>query len=145
MPVVVTSSAGISNAFTLNYAQFSPGLFPATPPYIVAQHADNSYVTTVSPAKPGEVIVFWGTGFGPATPAVPSGQVFSGSSPLANPVAVTIGGQPASVNFSGVVGAGLVQLNVQVPASIGNGDAVVVASVGGVSSQSSSNLISIHN
>jgi len=58
------------------YATFAPGLFPAAAPYIVAQHADNSYVTGAAPAKPGEVIILWGTGFGPANPAVPAGQVF---------------------------------------------------------------------
>ena len=39
--VVVTMAAGASNSFTANYATFAPGLFPATSPYIVAQHADN--------------------------------------------------------------------------------------------------------
>src|ERR1019366_6392008 len=93
-------------AFTVNYAQFAPGLFPAASPYIVAQHADNSYVTTATPAKPGEVIILWGTGFGQANPAVPGGEVFWGANPLANRVTVMIGGQNAQVDFAGVVGAG---------------------------------------
>lgn len=137
VPVVVTTTAaGASNSFMVNYAQFSPGFFPATAPYIVAQHADNSYVTASSPALPGEVIVLWGGGMGPASPAVPSGQVFSGANPLANNVTLTIGGQPAAVVFAGVVGAGLVQINAQVPAGIGGGDQAIVATVGGVSSPS---------
>jgi uncharacterized protein (TIGR03437 family) len=143
--VVVTTTAGVSNSVTVNYQTFAPGLFPATAPYLAAQHADNSYVTTGSPAKPGEEIILWGTGFGPANPAVTTGHVFSGANPLANPVTITIGGQPATVDFAGVVGAGLVQINVHVPASISNGDAAVVAMTGGVSSQTSGNLISIHN
>jgi uncharacterized protein (TIGR03437 family) len=143
--VVVTTAAGVSNSFTANYAQFAPGLFPATSPYIVAQHGDNSYVTPASPAKPGEVIVLWGTGFGPANPPVPAGQVFSSASPLANTTTVTIGGQPATVDFAGVVGAGLVQINVHVPLSIGNGDTAVVATVGGASTQTTANMISVQN
>jgi uncharacterized protein (TIGR03437 family) len=143
--IVVTTAAGASNSFTADYARFAPGLFPATSPYIVVQHADNSYVTTATPAKPGEVIILWGTGFGPASPAVPSGEVFSGANPLANTVTVTIGGQPAAVDFAGVVGAGLVQINVHVPSSINNGDAGVVATVGGASTQTTANMISIHN
>lgn len=146
VPVVVSTTAGGASAtFMATYAKFAPGLFPATAPYVVAQHADNSYVSTASPAKPGEVIILWGTGFGPANPAVPSGQVFTGANPLANTVTATIGGQPASVQFSGVVGAGLVQINVQVPASINNGDAPLVLSVGGVSTQSTNNMITIHD
>jgi uncharacterized protein (TIGR03437 family) len=104
--VVVKTAAGVSSSFTVNYTKFAPGLFPATAPYIVAQHADNSYVTSATPAKPGEVIILWGTGFGPANPAVPAGQVFSGANPLANTVTVTIGGQTAAVDFAGVLGAG---------------------------------------
>ncbi len=137
VPVVVTTtSGGASSSFTVSYAPFSPGFFPATAPYIAAQHADNSYVTASAPALPGEVIILWGGGMGPASPAVPAEQVFVGASPLANTVTVTIGGQPAVLDFAGVVGAGLVQINAHVPAGIGSGDQAVVASVGGVSSPS---------
>ncbi len=146
LPVVVTTTSGTSSAFMATVAAVAPGLFPATAPYVVAQHADNSYVSTASPAKPGEVIILWGTGFGPANPAVPSGQVFTGDNPLANTVTATIGGQPATIDFSGVVGAGLVQINVQVPASAGNGDTPVVLTVGGNNStQTTNNMITIHN
>ncbi len=146
VPVVITTSGGTSTAFTATYAQFAPGLFPgAAAPYVVAQHADNSYVTPTTQAKPGETIILWGTGFGPASPAVPSGQVFSGASALANNVTATIGGQTATVAFAGVVGAGLVQINVTVPTGAANGDAPVVLTVGGVSTQATNNMISIHN
>ncbi len=146
VPVVITTSGGSSTAFTATYAQFAPGLFPgAAAPYIVAQHADNSYVTPTTQAKPGETIILWGTGFGPANPAVPSGQIFTGANPLANTVTATVGGQTASVAFAGVVGAGLVQINVQVPTGIANGDVPVVLTVGGVSTQSTNNMISVHN
>ena len=91
------------------------------------------------------MIILWGTGFGPTNPAVPAGQVVSGANPLANAVTVTIGGQPAAVDFSGVIAAGLVQINVHVPSSINNGDAGVIAEVGGVSTQTTANMISIHN
>ncbi len=143
--VVVTTAGGASNSFTVNYAAVAPGLFAATPPYLAAQHADSSYVSTASPAKPGEVIILWGTGFGAANPPVPAGQVVSGASPLVNNVTVTIGGQPATVDFAGVVGAGLVQMNVHVPTSISNGDAAVVAMAGGVMTQTTANMISVHN
>ena len=134
--VVTTSTGGVSTPFTVNYSQFSPGFFPATNPYIVAQHADNSYVTPGSPALPGEVIVLWASGMGPALPPVPAGQVYSGISPLANSVAVTIGGQPAALDFAGIVGAGLVQINAHVPAGLASGDQAVVATVGGANSPS---------
>src|SRR5579883_2893709 len=98
--------ASRQDPFKTTYATYAPGLFPLSAPYIVAQHADNSYVSTAAPAKPGEVIILWGTGFGPANPPVSAGQVFGGANPLASAVTVTIGGQDAPVDFAGVVGAG---------------------------------------
>jgi uncharacterized protein (TIGR03437 family) len=146
--VVVSSATGPNASFTATYAQFAPGLFTATSSYLAVQHADGSYVggyPGATPAKPGETIVLWGTGFGPANPTVPSGQLFTGANPLANTVNVTIGGQSATVDFAGVVGAGLVQINVRVPSGMSDGDAAVVATVGGVSTQTTGNLIAIHN
>ena len=49
------------------------------------------------------------------------------------PVQITIGGLTASVASSDLVEAGLYQFNVTVP-SLPNGDAAVVATIGGVSS-----------
>jgi uncharacterized protein (TIGR03437 family) len=141
--VVVTTPAGSSNSLIANYSPVAPGLFAGTAPYLAAQHSDYSYLTPSSPAKPGEAIILWGTGFGPANPAVSAGRVFTGAAVLANKVTVTIGGQPATVDFAGIVGAGLVQINVHVPASINSGDAPLVATVGGVSSQSGANMIPI--
>lgn len=87
----------------------------------------------------------WGTGFSPASPPVPAGQVFVGANKLSNPVTVTIGGQPTMVDFAGDVGASLVQINVQVPSSINDGDSPVLATVGGASTQATGNMIPIHN
>ena len=143
--VIVTTPAGASNTFTVNLAQFAPGLFAATQPYIIAQHADGSYVSSSSPARPGEVIILWGTGFGPSDPAVTAGQVYSGASKLANSVSATIGGQSAIVDFAGIVGAGLVQINVHVPTNISGGDVAVVTSIGGAFSQATGNLLPVKN
>jgi uncharacterized protein (TIGR03437 family) len=145
---ITTKAGGASAPFTANYAQFAPGLFVATAPYLAVQHADGSYVGGFpgsTPAKPGEVIVLWGTGFGPSNPPILSGYVFTGQRKLVNDVTVTIGGQPATVDFAGVVGAGLVQINVHVPSSIDNGDAAVLATVNGVTTQGTANLIAIHD
>lgn len=53
---------------------------------------------------------------------------------LANTVGVTMGGVTAPVTYAGLVGPGLYQLNVTVP-TLPNGDALVVATIGGVSTQ----------
>ena len=46
---------------------------------------------------------------------------------------VTIGGVVAAVQYAGLVGPGLYQFNVQVPASASSGDNAVVATYGGAS------------
>jgi uncharacterized protein (TIGR03437 family) len=146
VPVVVTTATGGASAtFMATYTQFAPGLFTGTTPYLAAQHAGGSDVLPASPARPGEVITIWGTGFGPANPNVPAGQVFTGANPLQTMPTATIGGQPARIQFAGVVGAGLVQFNVEVPAGAGDGDAAVVLSVAGVSTQGSNNFIAVHD
>jgi uncharacterized protein (TIGR03437 family) len=50
-------------------------------------------------------------------------------------VQITIGGVAAAVEFAGLVESGLYQFNVTVPANLPSGDAAVVATIGGVPSQ----------
>ena len=83
------------------------------------------------PVKEGETLSLFGVGFGPTNPHVSAGQPFTGSAPTVNPVSVVIGGIPASVSFSGLVGAGMYQINVTVPRTP-PGEQVVQATVNGV-------------
>jgi uncharacterized protein (TIGR03437 family) len=136
----VTTAQGKSNSLTAQKQQFAPAFFTiGGSSYVAAQHADYSYVgkpglmagVTTQPARPGETILIYGTGFGPTNPPLASAQLVSTPAALANSVQVTIGGVPAPVAYAGLVGAGLYQFNVTVP-SVPNGDAAVVAQIGGV-------------
>ena len=118
VPVQVTSNQQPSNVLTAELQQFAPAFF--APP--------------TEPVKPGDIIVLYGTGFGPTNPPLPTGQLVTTAAPLANPVQITIGGATASVAFAGLIQAGLYQFNVTVP-SLPNGAAVVSASIGGVQTQ----------
>jgi uncharacterized protein (TIGR03437 family) len=82
------------------------------------------------PVKPGETLILFGVGFGPTNPLVPAGQPFSGVAPATSPVTVFIGGIAASVRFSGIVAAGLYQINVVVPPTA-PGDQPILVIVGG--------------
>jgi uncharacterized protein (TIGR03437 family) len=95
------------------------------------------------PAKPGEVILLYGTGFGPTDPPVPAGMVFNGAAKLTDKITVIIGGVTAKVQFAGVTGVGLYQLNVVVP-QLPDGDQKVVATIGSLSSQDNS-FIAVKN
>ncbi|MGO9341676.1 MAG: hypothetical protein ACLP6E_04035, partial [Acidimicrobiales bacterium] len=92
-----------------------------------------------TPAQPGETILLYATGFGPANPPLPTAQLVTAAQPLASSVQVTIGSAAAIVAYEGLVGPGLYQFNVTVP-SLPNGDATVTASIGGVTTQTGVSL-----
>jgi uncharacterized protein (TIGR03437 family) len=157
MPVTVSTSAGTSQAFTVNSQQYSPAFFNLPNNQPVATHNDatsslavknGTYpsLTTV-PAKPGEAIILWGTGFGPTNPATPFGVALP-SSPTyytATPVTATIGGTPAAVYATALSPgfAGLYQVVVTVPPSLGNNDYPLVVTVNGA--QSPTWTLTVHN
>jgi uncharacterized protein (TIGR03437 family) len=118
---VVQSSFGI---FTPSSAGFGPGSITG---------ADNSLKTFANSAKPGEIVVLWGTGMGP----VIGGDNFPPSNLPNFPNAqVWVGGQPAQVAYAGRSGccAGLDQVNFTVPAVANGCNVPVMVANGGVSS-----------
>jgi uncharacterized protein (TIGR03437 family) len=141
--VQVTTAQGKSNSLTAQKEQFAPAFFTMGGSYVAAQHADYTYVgkpgliagVTTQPAKPGETIILYGTGFGPTNPPLPSAQLVTTPAVLANSVQVTIGGVAVQPQiYAGLVEAGLYQFNVTVP-NVPDGDAAVVAQIGGVQTQ----------
>src|SRR5581483_1675811 len=88
-------------------------------------------LTTV-PAKPGEYVVFWGTGFGPTTPATPKGILVPSGSTIyyvSTVPTLTLNNQPMTYYATALSPsfAGLYQVIAQVPANMPNGDWPVVA------------------
>ena len=62
--------------------RYGPAFFPWPNNQVVATRQDFSLAAkngtfagaTTVPAKPGDVIILWGTGFGPPIPAAPAGE-----------------------------------------------------------------------
>ncbi len=145
MAVQVTVAQQTSNTLTAPKTEFSPAFFTIdNGVYAAALHADYTLVgsanllpgVTTLPAQPGETILIYGTGFGPTSPPTPTAQLVTAPVALpANSVQVTIGGVNATVVYAGLVEAGTYQLNVTVPASLPSGDALIVATIDGVSTQ----------
>jgi uncharacterized protein (TIGR03437 family) len=142
--VQVTTAQQQSNSLTVQEQQVAPAFFTIDGGlYVAASHTNYTLVgkpnllpgVVTQPAAPGEIIQMYGTGFGPTSPLLPTSQLVSTAAALATLPQVTIGGVAASVEYAGLVGAGLYQLNVTVPASLSSGDALVVATIGGVQSQ----------
>ena len=117
----------------------APGLFP------VVAHVDFSVVGRGDPAgswpaTPGEVVILFGTGFGPSQPPVDTGQLppFAASTQL--PHRVFIAGQelaPEQVLYFGQAPlfAGLQQVNIVLPEALATGDYEVQVEVAGAMSQ----------
>jgi uncharacterized protein (TIGR03437 family) len=151
--VVVANGGSDSAAFSAQVQTYSPAFFTFPPPnqgYIAATVLGEpsgafDYLAPAGalgagassrPARAGDIVELYATGFGPTNPKPPDGQVFFGAYPTATTVTVTIGGLNATVAWAGLSSAGLYQLNVIVPAGLSNGDHLVVAMVGGVQSRS---------
>ena len=141
--VQVTAAGQTSNSFTAQKQEYVPAFFTFdNGKYVAALHNANytyvgaaSVVAGATPAVPGEVVLLYGTGFGPTDPATPTDQLVASPASLpANSVQITLGGVAANVVFAGLTESGLYQFDVTVP-SLPSGDAAVVATIGGVATQ----------
>ena len=96
--------------------------------YVAAEHATGTLIGSAAtikaatPAEPGETIVLYATGFGPA---LASGEVLEVTPTIA------IDGIAADVTFAGLVGPGLYQFNLVVPAGVTRGQDVLVVGLSG--------------
>jgi uncharacterized protein (TIGR03437 family) len=141
--VQVTTTAGASNTFTAQRAPIVPALFVLDAggrKFPAAVHADGSLVAPQGlfsgvahgPARPNEVLSFFGTGCGATNPPTPAERVVSGSPRLANATTAAIGSAAAEVLFAGLTGSGLCQFNVRVPAAAVDGESNFTITVGNV-------------
>ena len=85
-------------------------------------------------ANPGDLITFYGVGFGPVTPNIPAGQVVQTANSLPS-FQISIEGTPAQIEYAGLApdAIGLYQFNVYVPNVAASDTASVTFSIGGVS------------
>ena len=145
--VTVAVEGAANNAFTaVSASAHGPAFFlwPGSQAvatrqnFTLAAKAGTFAGATTIPAKPGDVIILWGTGFGPTTPAAPAGMVVPSDKTYSTSTAatVTINNIPAKVFGAALAPgfAGLYQVAIQVPASLADGDWPIVATIGGVGS-----------
>jgi uncharacterized protein (TIGR03437 family) len=156
--VVVSTASGSSNPFSVINSEYSPAFFVWPNNQVVATRQDYSLavkdgsftgLTTIA-AKPGDILILWGTGFGPTIPPVADGILvpLNNTTYLAPPGAVTVllNNKPCTV-FGAALAAqfvGLYQVAIQVPLDTPNGDWPLTASVGGANTPIGL-VLSVHN
>ncbi len=137
--VTVTVEGLTSPVERVTIGPAGPGIFVFSDGKSAAAiHADGSAVgrfAGATPAKAGEIVSVFATGFGGTTPAVDSGEVFPARAPILQPAQVTIGGTAVTPEYiGGAPGfAGLYQVNLRVP-MLPAGDHDVVVTIASVSS-----------
>lgn len=137
-----------SDPFPLTVSATAPGLFTANASgsgqgSILNQ--DNTVNSAANPAARGSVVILWATGEGVTDPPGVDGRPAADVLPApVAPVAVTIGGLPATVQYAGAAPGympGILQINAQMSADVQPGNNVPVQiAIGGASSQSSVTL-----
>ncbi len=148
--VVVARALGLlkSPPLSVPVAQTAPGLFTVTgsgngPG---AFRSNGSLNGPNNPAPRGSVVEMWGTGAGPWSQLLrpdplplpfPDGSIFIAwntlLAPTATPVTVTIGGQPARIQYSGPAPfqpIGVIQVNAFIPDTVASGPQPVVLTIG---------------
>jgi len=154
--VTVTTSSGTSATFMATVSQYAPAFFDWPNNQPVATRQDYSYAVkagtfagaTTVPAKPGDVLILWSTGFGPTNPAAPVGVAVPSDKAYAtsSTPTVTINNNPVKVYGAALASgaAGLYQIAIQVPTTLGDGDWPIQATIGGVQSPAGV-LLTVHH
>jgi uncharacterized protein (TIGR03437 family) len=88
------------------------------------------------PAKPGELVTLYGTGFGDTNPSITPGTAATGAAKTLGAVRVFFNGELVNADYAGVTpfSPGLYQLNIRVPLGLAAGEYSVVIEVGGIPS-----------
>ena len=155
MASVANPSVGIeysnrtSNAYPLTTAARAPGLLTQNssgsgPGCILNQ--DYSLNGPKNAAAKGSIVMVYLTGEGQTNPPSVTGAITTATlpppqvtpAPASPPIAVLIDGQPAAYVYAGEAPgfvAGLMQLNVQIPANAPSGNLPIAVSIGGKTSQ----------
>ena len=138
--IQVNNNGTLSNTVTVYLSDSAPGAFTQNSSgigFAVALHPDYSLITSSHPAQRGEVISIYLTGLGSVTPPVQDGAL-GPSNPLSNSdlntqnlLAVFFNdytnnqlGAQGTIQYAGLAPgyAGLYQINVQIPNSVGPGN-----------------------
>ena len=125
--VLVSANGALSTPDTIQLTDVAPGIATFANGAVIAQHLDGSLVLdSKSPAKPGEIVIFYMSGLGVTDNEPGTGQASPGDI-LAHPTVplkLTLNGLDAPVQFVGLTPGlvGLFQVNFKVPDAAPDGN-----------------------
>jgi len=140
--IKVTINYSYGNVVTIPLQNFAPAFFEVSTGVAAALDQNYKTIGASNPAVRGQPIALYANALGPVTNTPASGDPASSTllSQTTSTPTVTIGGVSAPVSFSGLAPgfAGLYQINVTVPTTIGAGTQPIIVSIGGQTSKASS-------
>jgi uncharacterized protein (TIGR03437 family) len=141
--VVVTNNGVASAPATAQLQTDAPAFFVGAGNGVIASLIPGyTPVSAAAPTMPGDLVVLWGTGFGPTTPPTAAGTIVSGAPATSTLPVVTVGGVQvlvvSSVLTTGTVG--LYQITIQLPANVPTGTVAIQASIGGAQTQAGATI-----
>jgi uncharacterized protein (TIGR03437 family) len=138
-PLLVVRGNLAGGATTIKVRQAAPGLFS------FLTHTDYKLVGRgdpegSTPARPGEIVLIFGTGFGSTVPGVFAGELPNFAARIVLPAKVWLDAEMLPAHLLRYVGqapgfAGLYQINLQLPADLPSGDPEVRIEIDGIPSQ----------
>jgi uncharacterized protein (TIGR03437 family) len=144
VPVVVTNARGSSTAALANVQSVAPAFFVLnTARSVAARHATDYVIAgdpalfggAARPARPGDTILLYGTGFGRAEPDTAAGTIVTGAGTLPQAARIGIAGRSPTSVAGYLVGSGLYQFAFTIPSDLQNGDHAIVVEYGGARTQ----------
>jgi minor extracellular serine protease Vpr len=137
---VIVDEVIYGNVVTAALASYTPAFFTSCGNnFACAQDLKYNLITSSNPAVPGQIIQLYANGLGPVynQPADGYPAPLNANQTTTQPCSVSIGGQPATVQFCGLApGEVIYQVNVVVPMGLSSGNQPITVSVGGQTSPS---------
>ena len=116
----------------------APQLFTGADGCAVAQHADYTTITAESPARPGETIIVYAAGLGATQPKTAPGEIPKYPGPIDVSLNILLDGTAISqdlIQYAGLAPglAGVYQINLRLPDSVGTNPEIRAATGGQIS------------
>ena len=110
--------------YSANGTQYMVATFASDGAYVLNTSTGASFGLNSRPAKPGDLIIAYGVGFGDVTPAILPGVIVQQSNALVKPVTISFGSANATSAYAGLAGnfVGLYEFYITVPSGLANGD-----------------------